>query len=114
MHKEDLVAHRVAIEVVHGLGWASHTDCAVIVEEHEAAAGNRVSTRVDILRLDEMMPVGRLRPLVTAYIAKSLELCHSRRRKLVVQQRVDSAKSFLAEQFFSIQAAIRPTELGMP
>jgi hypothetical protein len=114
MHKENLVAHRVTIEVLHGLGWASHTDCAVIVEEHEPASSNRVSTRLYVLSLDEMMPVGRLHPLVMAYVAKSLKLCHSSRRKLVVQQRVDAAEPFLAEQFFGVQAAVRPPELGMP
>jgi hypothetical protein len=85
-----------------------------MVEEHQPASTNRVTAWLDILGLDMVVPVSWLRPLALANIAKSLDLSHSGRRKLVIEQRGDTTEALFAKKFLGVQATIRPTELGMP
>ena len=111
-----LVRLAVAVVPLHRLSRQHDAEGDVRVVEERHAAGDPVARRLQVLRVDQPMPmraaglVGRLLERDVAHLLDGVRLG---RRRVVIEEAGPSAESLDAEQLLGEQAAIGLAELGV-
>ena len=111
-----LVRLAVAVEPLHRLGRQHDAEGDVRVVEERHATGDPVPGRLQVLRVDQPMPmrarslVGRLLERDVAHLLDGVRLG---RRRVVIEEARPPAEALDAEQLLRVEAAIGLAELGV-
>ena len=116
VHEEHLVRHAVAVVVTHRLRGTDHPERHVRVEEEGHAPGQGVAGRIQVLRVDQVMPMrrgaARIRRL-DRYGCRLVDLVRLGGWRVVVEERRASGEALDAEELLRVQRSVVASELGV-